>query len=174
VYAGHIGIALFAKSAHERAGLFALVLAAQACDWVQLGLRVAGQSEWRAMIWSHSIPAVLILAALIAIPYWLRTWDGRGAAIMAAMVISHVAVDFVTGAKPTWPGGPLLWGVGLYDYPIIDFLFETPFVVVGWMLYRRSLPDGSSRARLTWVMLAALIASQAGADLYFAIRGARL
>jgi membrane-bound metal-dependent hydrolase YbcI (DUF457 family) len=170
VYVGHIGIALIAKRAHPRASLLSLVLAAQACDWAQLALRLAGRTQWQAMLWSHSIPAAFGLMTLVGAGYAIRTKDARGAVLLAALVASHVAMDFITGEKPTWPGGPLLWGLGLYDYPILDFLLETPFVVFGWIVYRGTLTREAARSRLAWTMLAILLCIQASANAYFLIR----
>jgi hypothetical protein len=48
-------------------------------------------------------------------------------------------LDWITGYKPTWPGGPMI-GLQLYDHPLADFVAEGITIVIGTLLYARTLP----------------------------------
>jgi hypothetical protein len=80
------------------------------------------------------------------------------------VVVSHVLLDYLTGIKPTWPGGPTI-GLELYRYPILDLAAETAVIVFGWMVYRSSLPETPGTLRWSTVMLALLLLLQVGVDL---------
>ncbi len=167
MYAGHIGIALAAKGLRREAPLWLLVLATQGCDWVQAVACVAARPATSAM-WSHSIPTALALGLALALATYARMRNGRVALLVAAVAVSHVVADYVTGIKPTWPGGPMI-GLDLYDQPLADFAIETAVVYTGWLVYRRSLPSAVAGKRLAWMLVVALVGLQlAGAvDLAF-------
>jgi len=73
-------------------------------------------------------------------------------------------LDWITGFKPTWPGGPMI-GLMLYEHPIADFVAEGIVIFGGAMLYARTLPP----RRRPWVdvsiMLGALLAMQLTIDI---------
>ena len=158
MYIGHLGFALAGKGLRRDAPLWLLVAATQGCDWVQAAACVAAPAGTSAM-WSHSVPAVAALAAALSFAAYLLTADGGIAALTGAVGVSHVLADYVTGLKPTWPGGPTI-GLDLYAYPLGDLAVETAVLVVGWLLYRRSLPPGSRSSRLSWALLVVLGATQ--------------
>jgi hypothetical protein len=174
MYTGHLGIALAAKSARQSVPLWVLVIAAQGCDWVDAGAWLVGHADpassrwlvfgnWTAQMVSHSVPSVVAIAILIAGLYYAATHDGLAAILVAGATLSHVLVDYITAAKPTWPGGPRI-GLSLYSYPFADFVVETALVLIGWLLYRRSLPERRGALPAAWLMLAALVALQLFAD----------
>lgn len=166
MYVGHLGIALGGKGLRRDAPLWLLVLATQGPDWVQVVACSSGASA-HAM-WSHSVPAVLVLAAALAAASYVVTHDGAVSALAAAIVISHLLVDFMTGIKPTWPGGPLI-GLDLYARPGWDFLLESAVIIAGWWIYRRSLAPEPRSSPLVRALLVALIATQALGALKLAI-----
>jgi hypothetical protein len=118
---------------------------------------------------SHSIPVVFPIAAGLALPYFAATGDGKSAWLVALTSLSHVLTDYVTGSKPTWPGGGFI-GLHIYHYPALDFVFETTVIVVGWLVYRRSLSEEARASWLTWVLLGGLVAMQAVVDLHEALK----
>ena len=140
------------------APLWLLLLATQGCDWVQAVACIAAPEGTSAM-WSHSVPAVAALAGVLSLSAYLLTGDRGVAALTGAVAVSHVLADYVTGIKPTWPGGPRI-GLDLYAHPMGDFAVETVVLVLGWLVYRRSLPPESRSNRLTWALLALLGATQ--------------
>ena len=158
MYIGHIGIALAGKGLQRAAPLGLLVMATQGCDWVQAIACVAAPVGASSM-WSHSIPSVAALAVVLALVAYLLKSNGAVAALTGAVTVSHVLADYVTGLKPTWPGGPVI-GLRLYAHPLGDLVVETVVLVIGWVVYRRSLPPGSRSSRLSWALLWLLAVAQ--------------
>ncbi len=162
MYIGHVGAALAAKRLRTSIGLFALLVATYTPDWVDGGLCLAGVYNPEGML-SHSIPAVALFALVGFSVYALKTRDSTAAVVVAALVVSHMLLDWITGYKPTWPGGPMI-GLGLYAHPIADFIVEGLVIVAGALLYGRTLPP----RRRPWidlsVMLGALLVLQLGID----------
>jgi hypothetical protein len=163
MYVGHVGAALGAKRFGRRIGLGVLVVATYAPDWVDAGLCLVGKSNPVEML-SHSVPAVAFLALVAFAGYGIYMRDWRGGAILAAVVVSHVLLDFITGHKPTWPGGPMI-GLGLYAHPIEDFVAEAIVLAGGASLYARTLA-GRKRPWLdVSLMLGALLLIQLAIDI---------
>ena len=156
--AGHLGIVLLGKGIRRRIPISLLLAAALSSDLVSAVLVLTEVGDPGQMR-SHSIPVVLPLAAGLALPYFAVTGDRRGTWLVALTSLSHVLTDYVTGIKPTWPGGPFI-GLHLYRYPALDFVFEVTVVVVGWLVYRRSLGEEARRSWLIWAALGALVALQ--------------
>jgi membrane-bound metal-dependent hydrolase YbcI (DUF457 family) len=145
MYIGHVGAALAAKRVRASIGLLPLLIATYAPDWIDTGMCVTRSYDARGML-SHSIPAVLSLALVGYVAYAAVSRDWTGGLVIAAVIISHVLLDWITGYKPTWPGGPMI-GLRLYDHPIADFVTESVVIGIGAVLYARTLP----RQRRAWV-----------------------
>jgi membrane-bound metal-dependent hydrolase YbcI (DUF457 family) len=162
MYIGHVGAALAGKRARRSIGLVVLLVATYVPDWVDTGLCLAGRFT-PAEMFSHSIPAVLLFALAGFVIYGLKSGDWTGASVVAAVIISHMFLDWITGDKPTWPGGPMI-GLKLYEHPILDFIAEGVVIAVGGFLYARTLPP----RRRPWVdislMLGALLGMQLAID----------
>ena len=162
MYIGHVGAALVAKRARTSIGLLALLVATYTPDWVDGGLCLAGVHNPEGML-SHSIPAVLLFALAGFSLYAVRSRDRTGALIIAGLIVSHTLLDWITGYKPTWPGGPMI-GLRLYSHPVVDFVVEGLVIVAGALLYARTLPA----RRRPWIDVAimggALLALQLGID----------
>jgi hypothetical protein len=73
-------------------------------------------------------------------------------------------LDWITGYKPTWPGGPMI-GLRLYDHPVADFIAEGVVIVIGALLYARTLPPRKRPWIDAWAMLGALLLIQLGVDI---------
>ena len=162
MYIGHVGAALAAKRVRTSIGLLVLLVATYTPDWVDAGLCVAGVYNPQEML-SHSIPAVLLFALVGFVAYAAATRDWTGAMVIAAVILSHLFLDWITGYKPTWPGGPMI-GLQLYDHPLADFVAEGVVILIGAFLYGRTLPP----RRRPWVdisvMLGALLSLQLTID----------
>ncbi len=137
-------------------------MAAYTPDWVDGALCVAGAYYPEGMI-SHSVPAVVLFAGVGFVLYGLKTRDWTAALVVAGAILSHTVLDWVTGYKPTWPGGPMI-GLGLYSRPVADFIAEGLVIVIGVALYARTLPP----RRRPWIdvslMLGALLVLQLAID----------
>lgn len=158
---GHVGAALGARRFAPSVAFAALVFASYLPDWVDAALCVTGKYQ-NAQMLSHSIPAVLILAVLAGATQLGRA-DRAATVAVFAVVISHVLLDYITGIKPTWPGGPFI-GMQLYSRPLLDLAVESVVIVAGWLVYKRTVPAVSGRWNLSTLMLAVLLVMQAGAD----------
>ena len=163
MYVGHVGAALAAKRFRQSIGLAVLVVATYAPDWVDAGLCLAGKSNPVEML-SHSIPAVALLALVALAGYGIATQDWRGGTVLAAVVVSHMLLDWITGNKPTWAGGPMI-GLQLYAHPIADFFAEALVIVIGGMLYARTRAARKRPWVDVWMMLGALILIQLAIDI---------
>lgn len=117
-------------------------------------------------MFSHSLSAVGLLTVLGAFAYFAATRDLTGAGFVAALVVSHALGDYVTGLKPTWGDGPMI-GLQLYRQPGLDFVVEAVVILIGWLVYRASLPRDRRSAQDTWGLLGVLFALQALADIVF-------
>lgn len=140
--------------------MWALLLASQWPDWVQLALQALG--AWNAELYSHSIPAIIGGSLLFSLIFLRHTGDMRSSFLVAAVYLTHPLLDLITGKKPLWPGGPPI-GENWYDHPAKDFLLEALLLCAAWMVYR-SVLDRRRNASLLWGMLAALLACQALLD----------
>jgi membrane-bound metal-dependent hydrolase YbcI (DUF457 family) len=163
MYIGHVGAALAGKRVRRSIGLLVLLVATYAPDWADTGLCLARAYDPQGML-SHSVPAVLLLMLVGFAAYAAATRDWTGALVIAAVILSHMFLDWITGYKPTWPGGPMI-GLRLYDRPVADFVVEGIVIVAGALLYGRTLPP----RRRPWVdvsiMLGALLALQLTIDI---------
>jgi hypothetical protein len=159
---GHVGAALAGKRARGGIGLLVLLIATYIPDWTDIGLCLANVSNPMGML-THSIPAVLLFMLLGFAAYAAATRDWTGGLVVALVILSHMLLDWITGNKATWPGGPII-GLGLYDHPIADFAVEAIVIVVGARLYGRTLPR-----RRPWVdvsiMAGALLSLQLTIDI---------
>jgi hypothetical protein len=162
MYIGHVGAALAAQRVRRSIGLLVLLVATYTPDWVDTGLCLAGAYNPEAIL-SHSIPAVLLFALVGFAGYAAATRDWSGALVIAAVILSHMFLDWITGYKPTWPGGPMI-GLRLYDHPVLDFVAEGVVILIGALLYGRTLPP----RRRPWIdisiMVGALLALQLTID----------
>ena len=167
MYVGHVGVALGAHGLRRRAPLWFLVIASQLPDWTDAAFCLSGIRPQLQGILSHSLPAVTVLAIAAAVGYAAVTRDRGGMFLVGAVVLAHVAGDYLTGIKPTWTGGPMI-GLMLYRRPALDFLIEAAVIFVGWLLYRRSLAPERRSAEPVYTLLAVLVVIQAGADVILA------
>lgn len=159
--AGHLGVALAARSLRHDARLVWLLAAAIAPDLAD-GVFALVKFCSPNGTYSHSIPASVVLAGMAAGSTLILTRNRGAAAVVGTVVLSHLPLDLITGEKVLWPGG-FVHGLYLYRFPIWDFVVELPVVVVGWLLLRRS-GDGP-RWAMSVATVVALLLLQAAADL---------
>lgn len=158
--AGHLGIAGAVYAGRRDSSLFWLLGASMAPDVVDALFVLAGSCNPYGL-YSHTLPAAVLIAAVTGAVAYFAT-DARITGVLSALlVLAHLPPDYVTGHKLFWPGGELM-GLGLYDYPLIDFVLEALIVAGGWWLVRsrRSAP----RWATGWIALAALLVLQGTLD----------
>jgi hypothetical protein len=168
VYAGHVGFGLGAYSFRKTLPLWLVLLAAQLPDWLDAGFCIADVNRGPAGLYTHGFIPVTVAAVIAACATYMLTNDLLGALIVALVVASHWGLDYLTGIKPTWPGGPVL-GLNIYARPAVDVAIETATILIGWLLYRRTLPASVRNNGWTYATLFALCALQVIAGTAFAL-----
>jgi len=136
VITGHLGVAAAARGRWPVVPLTWLVVASVAPDLLDVAYAVVGICSPYGL-YSHTIPAAAITAAVLGGIAFLTTGSRVAGLLVAGVVLAHLPLDFVTGHKLYWPGGPLL-GLQLYDRPLLDFLAEVPVLLAGWWMLRRT------------------------------------
>ena len=168
MYTGHVAIALGVRGIRRDVPLWVLVLAAQAPDWVEVMCGGLGTRE-RTQLWSHAFPFVLIGA--MAAAGIVRSWTPSSSAALVtfAVYLSHPLADLITGHKPLWLGGSPI-GLQLIDRPVPDFIVQSAVCVLGWVIYRRSLPPRVRGRLVAAAPLVTLLALQGVSDLVVLVR----
>lgn len=152
MFIGHFGVALAAKRFAPRTSLAVLVLAAEFLDliwpiFLLLGLEhvrvVPGIAKVQPFDfydypYSHSLTMALRWALAVGLIYYLVRHYVRGAWVLAALVLSHWVLDFVSHRPdlPLWPGGPKV-GLGLWNSWPGSIAVEVLLFAVGICFYLR-------------------------------------
>ena len=168
MYAGHIGAGLGAYSFRKTIPLWLLLVAAQFPDWLDAGLCIANVDRGPYGLYTHGFIPVGAAAVLFGLVAFAITRDLTAALIVSLAVVSHWILDYPTGMKPTWPGGPVV-GLGLYSRPVVDVIMESAVILTGWLLYRRTLERDMRNHGWTYAMLLTLCALQVLAGAAFAL-----
>lgn len=153
---GHVGVAYAARARWTRIPFALLVAATMAPDLLRLGLMPLGLGFQRLNLYSHAFPWSVALAAGAGAVVWAIWRDRVWALVIAAVVLSHIALDVISGRKPLWIGGPT--GLDLQRFQQLEFAIEGLLLFVGWRTLRRRAPH---RAITRRVVLAALLAGHA-------------
>jgi hypothetical protein len=154
---GHIGVALGARAACRDVPLGWLLagsVAPDALDGIESVLHMYGRDG----LYSHSLPAIAALIAVLGAAAFLFLGTRRAAAIVGLMVVAHLLPDWITGEKILWAHGPVV-GLDLYRWPKLDFAFEAPIIFAGWWMLRRAAIE--PRWVASWPTLFVILATQA-------------
>jgi hypothetical protein len=155
MFIGHFALGLAAKRAAPGVSLGLLFLAAQFADTLWPLLVAAGLEHVRidpgntaftpldfvSYPYSHSLVMLVVWGALLG---WIsRHTDRRAFGVIAALVVSHWFLDFVTHRPdmPLYPGGAK-FGLGLWNSIPLTMLVEVPMFAAGVWIYL-----GATRAR---------------------------
>jgi membrane-bound metal-dependent hydrolase YbcI (DUF457 family) len=154
MFLGHYGIAFAAKRAAPRTSLGALTFAAEFLDelWPILllagvehvrivpGLMAASPLEFTSYPYSHSLLMALVWAALIGAIYFASRRYGRGAWILALLVVSHWVLDVPMHAKdlPITPWSDTKLGWGLWNSLPATYVIEFAIYAIGIAIYLRA------------------------------------
>lgn len=107
--------------------------------------------------YSHALPWSVGLAAGAGLVAWAVRRDRAMAGVIALVVLSHIALDMLSGRKPLWIGGPN--GLNLQRFEPLEFLIEGTLLSVGWYLLRRREPLHAAARR---IVLGALLLGEVG------------
>jgi len=141
---GHAGVALAVQRYAPRVPLWLLIGAAYGPDAIEITFRVFGHYNTEI---SHSLVSVGVCATLVAGLYATVTRDLRGAAFLWLTYVLHWPADFITGRKPTWPGGPTV-GLDLYTHLVLVTVIDLAVFGGGWLVHRRGRRPPPRRMRL--------------------------
>jgi membrane-bound metal-dependent hydrolase YbcI (DUF457 family) len=181
MFLGHYGIAFAAKRAAPRTSLGALTFAAEFLDelWPILllaglehvrivpGLMAASPLEFTDYPYSHSLLMAVVWAAVIGGTYFVSRRYGRGACILALLVVSHWLLDVPMHAKdlPLTPGSNVKVGWGLWNSLPGTYAIELVVYAIGIAIYLRAT---RARDRIgswgLWIYVLVLLACFLGAN----------
>jgi hypothetical protein len=163
MYTGHVAVALATRGVRRDLPLWLLVLATQACDWVELIVRPFTRRV-DTEVYSHAYPFVVAAALAGAAAVWSWRRSVSAAATVMLVYLSHPLLDYVTGDKPLWLGGPSV-GLGIIQRPAVDFVVQGLVCLLGCAIYWRSLPETRRRHVSAVAPLLLLLALQGISDL---------
>ena len=174
MFIGHLGLAFAAKKVAPKPSLGTLMLAAQLVDGVWPVFLLLGWEKveivpditavtpllFVSYPYTHSLVAGAAWAALFAGGYYAFRRDRVGALWLAALVLSHWVLDFVSHRPdmPLWPGGPKV-GLGLwYSLPATLVVEFALFGVGAWLYASVTRPRDRLGSWLLWLFVATLAA----------------
>jgi hypothetical protein len=177
VFLGHFAVALAAKRATPSVSLATWVASAQCLDLLWPLFLLAGLEHVRIVpgitaftpldFYDYPVTHSLIGSAAWAAVFAggsmaVARSKGRGAALLAAGVLSHWVLDVISHRTdvPVLPGGPYL-GLGLWNSIPATLIVELSLFVAGVAIYMRA--GGAGRRRPSfWLFIAFL------SEVYFA------
>jgi hypothetical protein len=134
---GHLGPACAARARWPDIPIGWLVMATMAPDLARLAVSASpNASRLDLNLYTHYLPWSLLLAAVVGLFAWMVRRDGRAALVVGALVLSHIALDMISGRKPLWWGGPM--GLDVQQYQQLEFVIEGVLLVAGWRVLRRA------------------------------------
>jgi len=154
MFIGHFGAAFAAKRGAPRPSLGWLFTACQFPDliwpiFVLLGIErfriEPGNTAFTPLAfdhypWSHSLLMDLVWGAALGAVYFALRRDSRGALVIAALVVSHWVLDWITHGPdmPLVPGGGTKLGLGLWNSVAATVLIETGIYAAAIFVYLRA------------------------------------
>jgi len=153
VFIGHFALGFAAKRIAPRTSLGTLLAAPELADilfplFVMLGWEkvafAGGTNPFLSITLdqyplSHSLLALVAWGIVFALLYRWRTGYGRGAVVVALLVVSHWVLDFVTHRPdmPLYPGGPKV-GLELWASVRGTLIVEGLLFAAGVAIYARA------------------------------------
>lgn len=150
MFIGHFAVGFASKRVAPRASLGVLMAAPLALDLLWPFFLLAGKEVVRidpgntaftpfdfvSYPYTHSLAAALVWSAVFGGLYWAWRRDSRAAWIIAAGVVSHWVLDFITHRPdlPLWPGSERV-GLGLWNSVAGTLITELAMFGTGVWLY---------------------------------------
>jgi membrane-bound metal-dependent hydrolase YbcI (DUF457 family) len=176
MFIGHLAVGLAAKRAAPRLSLGVLMAAAMFADALWPVLILLGIEEVRILPgitrvtplefvsypWSHSLVMLIIWG--VAFGWLVRHRDPRAMLVVAAAVVSHWVLDWITHRPdmPIYPGSPR-FGLGLWNSVAATVIVEVAMFMAGaWVYFQTTRPRGRTGVASIWIFLALLMAIYLG------------
>jgi len=172
VFLGHLAVGLAAKPLVPRLSLAVLLIAAQLADllwpiFVAAGLETVRIDPGNTAVtpldfvsypYSHSLLFLVVWGIAMGWLWRSMTGDRRVFAVLAALVVSHWLLDFVTHRPdmPLYPGGPKL-GLGLWNSIPGTMIVELVMYGAGIWIYARATKPRDRIGRWAFVALAGFL-----------------
>jgi hypothetical protein len=173
VFIGHFALGFAAKRAAPKTSLGTLFAATEFADilfplFVLFGWESAtyagGTDPFLTFTFdrypiSHSLLALIGWGAVFALLYHWRTGYGRGALIVALLVVSHWVLDWLTHRPdmPLWPGGPTV-GLELWASVPGTVIVEGLMFAAGAWIYAKATRARDAVGRIGfWVLVGLLV-----------------
>jgi hypothetical protein len=172
MFIGHIALALAAKRATPRVSLATLLLAAQWADVLWPVLLVLGIEHVRiqpgntaftpldfvSYPYSHSLVALIGWGVAFGVIYRAVAGGRHTLWLLAALVISHWVLDFVTHRPdmPLYPGSAK-FGLGLWNSVPATLIIEGSMYAAGLTIYLRATRARDRIGRWGFFALAAVL-----------------
>jgi hypothetical protein len=173
MFIGHFGVALAAKKITPKTSLGLLIFAAQFLDllWpiflllgiehveIAPGITKVSPFDFTDYPISHSLLMALVWSVVVAGIYFAIRRYGRGARILALLVLSHWVLDFLVHRPdlPVRPGGEALAGMGLWNSWPASIAVEVLFFGAGLWMYLSSTRARDNVGRYGFWSLIALL-----------------
>lgn len=167
MFVGHLAVSLVGKKANPTVSLVWFVLAANFIDliwpiFLLMGLEVVAVDpgntaftplDFVSYPWTHSLAMTMLWGAALG---GLAAWRGvprQACWWIAALVVSHWVLDFITHRPdlPLWPGSELHVGLGLWHSVAGTFAVELLLwvgAIVAW--YKANQPKGVQGQFALW------------------------
>jgi membrane-bound metal-dependent hydrolase YbcI (DUF457 family) len=150
MFIGHFAVALASKRVAPGASLGWLIAACELVDLLWPVFLIAGWEEVRVdpgntaftpldfvhYPYTHSLLMGLVWGLLLGWIYLRRANDRRGGVVIAAIVVSHWVLDWITHRPdlPLYPGSPK-FGLGLWNSVPATMAIEIAMFAVGVAIY---------------------------------------
>jgi membrane-bound metal-dependent hydrolase YbcI (DUF457 family) len=176
MFLGHYGAALISSRAAPRVSLGILFAASQLVDLIWPILLLAGVERIRIVQgenpflhlvfehypWTHSLVMGIVWAIIAGGLYRAVRRDARGAVVVAALVISHWFLDWITHVPdlPLYPGGEK-YGLGVWRSSALTFAIELSLFAVGLWMYASRTRGRDAIGRVGfWTLIALMVVIQ--------------
>lgn len=180
MFIGHFAVGFAAKAAKPNLSLGVTFAAAQLLDllWpvallmgveevrIDPGNTVMTPLDFVSYPFTHSLLASILWGLAFGAVYYFWKRDGRGAALLAAVVPSHWVLDLIAHRPdlPLIPGDPARFGFGLWNHPVPMVILEVALFAGSLALYMRRTCARNAKGRFgLWALVAVLVLIWAGA-----------
>jgi len=173
MFVGHLALGFAAKRVTPRVSLAVLLTASQVADvlwplFLALGLEQVridpGNTAFTPLDfvsypWSHSLVMLIVWGVAFGAIYRMATGrNGRIFIVLAALVISHWLLDWITHAPdmPIYPGGAT-YGLGMWNSVALTMIVEGIMFAAGLWIYLRITRARDAIGRWGFAALIALL-----------------
>jgi hypothetical protein len=172
MFIGHLGVALAAKRVTPGVSLALLLVAAQLADvlwpmFVALGIEhvridpgntAVTPLDFVSYPYSHSLVLLVMWGAALGAAYHAVARDRAAFLILAALVVSHWVLDFVTHRPdmPIYPGGAK-YGLSLWNSVPATIAVELPLFAAGLWVYVRATKARDTIGHWAFISLAVFL-----------------